>query len=140
MKKELLVDFYKSMLHSEQIQSDDFFSNEIVHKAKNLSRDDYDVFCRQRSLDEAGVITSEAFNLLLFWIKTGEITIDFFERFMTILTSFSEYIFMAVDEESLPGMVEMMSLVDFKDYVIYTTIEIFIDSPDLLRRQFDLIH
>jgi hypothetical protein len=90
--------------------------------------------------DELRVITVEAFNLLIFWVNEGEIAIDFFERFMAILVQFKDKISCPLEPNALPGMIEMMSVVNFKDHAIYTTLEIYAQSPDFLRNQFSAIH
>jgi len=140
MQKEMLIDLVKKMMHSEKVRPDDFFPNEMICEVEYFSQANYDVFYRQISNEETKVITEGAFHMLLFWLKNGEITIDIFERFLAILVFFSAQIFTPVDEESLPAMLEMMSLVDYKDHAICKTIQMYINSPDLLRKQMNLVH
>ena len=140
MKNNVYFDFIKSLVHTNQTKHDSFFSNETINKTKDYLHTNYDVIKRQISLEERRLITSEGFDLLLFWVNSGEITIDFFERFTTILVSFNKRIKQQIDVDSLPGMIEMMSLVEYKDHGIYTTIEIYINSPELLKRQFNTVH
>ena len=140
MKKDDFFDFYKNLAHLTKVDSDGFFSNETVKKAKNLLQRDYEVFYRQISKEEELVITQDAFHLMLFWVKNNEISIDFFERFLSILVSFSQKIIIPIDENTLPAMIEIMGLVDYKDYAIYTTIKLYVQSPDLMRKQFQVIH
>ena len=140
MKNDLYFDFFKSLIHSHQIKYDEFFSNEIIDKTKDYLETDYCVFYRQLSKEEQRLITTEAFQLLLFWVKTDEISIDFFERFLTILVSFDSRISFAIDVDTLPTIIEMISLVDYKDHVIYTTLEIYVNSPEILTKRFNIIH
>ena len=140
MKREKHFNFFKSLMQSHQIQSDKFFSNDTINRVVPFSQDIDGIYLRIMSHEESRVITPEAFRLMLFWVNSDEISIDFFERFLSILVSFTEQIYYPIDEEALPPMIEMMSLVDFKDHVIYTTIEIYIESPDLLRKQFNIVH
>jgi len=134
------LSFYKSIAHFDGIETDDFFSNDIVKKAKNFFTKDYEFFKRQISNEEKQVIRQDAFDLMLFWVNDEELSIDFFERFLAILVSFSNEITNPIDKDSLSGMIEMISIIDFKDHAIYTTIEIFINHPFLMKGHINVVH
>jgi hypothetical protein len=138
-RDEVFLEIFKSIYHTQQVKNDDFFPNEIIDKVSSRFFVDYSIYNRIPSMEEEAVITPDAFNLLLFWVKNGDITLDFFERFLTILVSHIEKIFDPVDEDSLTSMVEMIALVDYPDHAIYTAIEIFIDAPETLNRVTNLV-
>ena len=140
MKKEIYIDFYKNFMESLKVQSDNFFPNETIEMVQPLSNSDRNTYLRLQSEDECRVITREAFALLLFWVQNNEIEIEFFERFLSIAILFKEKIFLPISEDILPSMIEMMSVVGFKDHAIYTTIEIYIETPELLVKRFTTIH
>jgi hypothetical protein len=138
MKKDIYMDFYTNMLRGRSVQSDDFFSNETIALA-NAQSNLYDGH-RMQSREEERVITDEAFHLLLFWVRSGELDPEVFERVMSILVTYSHKIKRPIDQYSIPGMIELMSLIDFKDHVIYSTIELYISAPDLLKNRFQQEH
>jgi hypothetical protein len=138
-KSTPLWDLVKSMIHTQKIQQDDFFSNEVVGKANDCHDIDYQSYIRLSSIEEKQTITPEAFSLMLFWLKNEEISLDFFERFMTILVSFADKMKVPIDEESLPCLVEMIGLVQYKDHAIYTALELYVESPFSLRKPYEVV-
>ena len=133
MKKDIYVDFLKNFMLNEIIRSDEFFPNSTVEKAHNYKYNDYQTMYRQISNDEEKVIEANAFNLLLFWVKSDHISKDFFENFLSILVSYSDKIIKKIDTDTLISMIEMISVVDFQEYIIYTAIELYIESPESLK-------
>ena len=140
MKKDLYTEFFKSYFDSQRVKNDNFFPNETINRVNDNLFYENTNYNRQITSDEERVITAEAFELFLYWVRNGEIEIEFFERFLTILVMFSEQIYIPIDQYVLPAMVEMISLIEFKDHIIYKTIEIYIESPELLRYNFNVIH
>ena len=140
MKTELYNDFFRNLVLSQAIRNDDFFPNELIKRVNNQTETDYQSYQRQLSSDEESVITQEGFNILLFWVNTGEIDYIVFERFMSILITYKGRLRRPIDEFALPGMIELMGLIEFKDHVIYSTIDLYMNSPDLLRNRFQAIH
>jgi len=128
------------MKETPQKRSDSFFPNEIIEKVQRNTSLNFNTYFRQPTEHELFLLTEEAFELLLFWVNKGDVTIDFFERFMAILLSFEDRIDEPIDDTHLPSMLEMISLVDYVDQVIYTTIELYIISPSLLKRPFEVVH
>jgi len=140
MKHDLNSDFFRSLIYSHMIKHDNFFSDEIIDKTKDYMNTDYASLKRSLSTEEKELITEEAFQLLLYWVNTDEISIDFFERFLTILTTFDRKITLPVDVSILSPMIEMMSLIGYKDHAIYTAIDIYVNTPELLTKRFNIIH
>ena len=130
-------DVFDSMMHTLNIKHDNFFPNEIIEKVNTKSN--YSITHRVASKDELQVITQNAFDLLLFWIKDEQITVEFFERFMTILTSYQGKIHNPVSEDTIVGMIEMISISDFRDHVIYNTLDLFVHAPQILNQSFSEI-
>jgi len=139
VKTSPLWDLVKSMVHTQKIKHDDFFPNEVIQQANDFLQNDYQHYHRTASPEEDLVITPEAFFLLHFWLNSGEISLDFFERFLSILVSLSDKIKIPIDEESLPSLVEMISLVQYKDHAIYTALELYIEAPFSLRKPYEVI-
>jgi len=140
MKKEIYIDLARSFFDSLMVQDDNFFPNEIVEKVnENMPYNSINSH-RILSPEEKKVITPEAFQLLLFWVHTREIKVDFLEKFMFILVSLIDKINLPLDASTLPSLLEVISVVDYKEHAIYTALEIYIDSPDLLKNKFNRIH
>ena len=131
-------DLFKSMVHTYNIKNDDFFPNELIDQVQNSN--DYSVYSRQQSKEELSVLTPKAFDLLLFWVQNKEIEISFFERFMTILISYIGKIREPISEDYIVSIIEMISIVDFQDHIIFTTIDLYLEAPDVLFRQQEIIH
>ena len=128
---DVFWELFKNIVQNENVKNDDFFPNEIIQRVKSpLS---YNKYFRYPSTEELQVLTSEAFFLLLFWVKSGDITLDFFERFLSILITYQPKIKQPISDEAITSMVEMISLVEFKEHVIYTTIELYLESPSSLK-------
>ena len=140
MKKEAYLDFFKNFLHTQIIENDDFFSNNTIAVANISNHCDYSYYYRFMSYEEEYVITKNAFDLFLYWIQIGDVEKEVFERFMSILITFRDRILIPIDECILPAMIEIMKVLDFKEHVIYSTIELYIKSPNLLRKQFNQVH
>ena len=140
MKKDLHIEFYRNYIQNRKVNDDNFFANETIEKVQGylyINCEDYHRFIGK---EEAEVISLEAFELLLFWVQAGELEIEYFERFLSILVTFSERVVQPIDKDIAIAMIEMMKLVDFKEHVIYTTIELYLEAPDLLRYRFDAVH
>jgi hypothetical protein len=139
-KDDVFHGLFKHMLQMQNVKDDDFFPNEIIERVADDFQIDYTVFHRQPSPEELDVITPKAFELLLFWVKSGEISLDFFEKFLAILVSYQDKLLTIVDDECIVSMVELIALVDYCDHIIYTTIELFIESPQVLMKSYESIH
>jgi len=140
MKKDIYMEFYNNYLQNQRNYRDDFFPNETIDKANSYLILDNNKYNRMLSNEELQVIAIDAFELLLFWIQIGEVEIEHFERFMSILVSYSNKIFEPLDKEITTAMIEMMQLIEFEEHVIQTTIELHIEVPDLLRYTFNAEH
>ena len=140
MKRDMFIELYKNFLQNINTNDDDFFSNEAIKKANDLVFLKNSRYKRVISKEEVMVITTDAFDLLLFWVQCGELDIEHFEKFISILVTFSRRIVVPLDKEIATAMIEMMKLIDFKEHVVQTTIELYIDSPDLLRYGFSAEH
>jgi len=137
---DVIMDFCDTMKDTPQQKSNDFFPKEIIQKVSGNLDIDYRTVFRQPSEEESELITDEAFQLLLFWVKKGDITPDFFERFLAILVSFADRIEEPIDENHLPSMIEIISLAQYTNQVIHTTIELFTLSPYILKKPYEIIH
>jgi hypothetical protein len=136
MCEDLFMTHYQSINSSE----DEYFSNEAFKKINGLNILRKCKYNRVMSEEEKRVISYEAFNLLLFWVQCDVLVIEQFEIFMSILITFSERIISPIDIEITAAMIEVMKLIDFKKHVIQTTVELYIESPDLLRYSFKAVH
>lgn len=128
---------FNTMINSYNVKNDNFFPNEIIEKVQEQG--DYSVSKRVASVDELSVITQTAFDLLIFWVKSGEITVDFFERFLTILLSYHSKIKDPITEEHIVTIIEMISIVEFHDHVIYTTLNLYTEVPQVLINHHEVI-
>ncbi|MCL1826453.1 MAG: hypothetical protein FWG20_00225 [Candidatus Cloacimonetes bacterium] len=135
MKKEISIDLTKNFLEIQRILSDDFFSDRTIQMITPTPQNDCSNYLRQQSFEEREVICRQSFDLLLFWVRSGEVEIDFFERFMSIAVMFRGRIEVPIDDLILPQLIEMMSVGEYKDHAIYTTLEIYSKNPDLLSKK-----
>jgi len=140
MKKDYYIDFNKNFQEIQKVQNDTFFSDKTIQMVPPFSQNECVDYFRQQSPEEVKVITKKAFDLLVFWVRLGEIEIEFFERFMSIAVSFRERISLRIDEEILPALIEMISMVGSKDYSIHTALEIYTETPEVLTKRFTTIH
>ncbi len=140
MKKDIYVEFFKNILQSQKVQNDDFFPDEAIKKASEFTFSNYNSFNRIIGEDEKTVIEKEAFELLLFWLKNGFIEIEFFERFLSVLVAHEGRLKRKVDADIILSMIEMISVTDFQEHVIYTTINIFIETPEVFGKEINTIH
>jgi len=44
-----------------------------------------------------------------------------------------------VSEDTIVGMIEMISISDFRDHVIYNTLDLFVHAPQILNQSFSEI-
>jgi len=137
---DALMSFCETMKDIPYQKEHHHFPNEIIQKVSGNLNIDYNTIYRQLSPEEQRLITPEAYQLLLFWVKKGDVTPDFFERFLAILVTFAGRIDEPIDEYHMPSMMEIISLAEYSNQVIYTTIELFSISPNILRKPFEIIH
>jgi hypothetical protein len=136
------------MIKNEKLKRDVFFEamvgnikNYVVHKdyynfCKNglniqihdLNIVDYLSGNRIMSSEEEKVLEIEAFELLLFWVCNNEISIDFFEKFLTILVCYENVINIPFNKEDIVSLVEMVSMVECEDYAVLPALEIYLNS------------
>ena len=130
-KRELFFDsLIQSAQDNDQKMVRNLFTKDQIIKFQNIEENDYRQYSRIMSTEEQQVITKNAFELLLFWVNSHEIDIDFFERFLSILLSYKNRLTYPIPEHDIISIIEMISMIEFRDYVIYPALEIYLTAPN----------
>jgi len=140
MKKDIYTEAHNYYIQNRKHLIDEFFIDRTIEIVNDDFVPDRNEYNRILSKEESAIITTEAFELLLFWVQIGELEIEQFERFMSKLVTFSGRIFEPIDREIATAMMEMMRILDFEEHVIRTTIELHVESPTLFRYSFNVEH
>ena len=141
MKKNLFDEFYyNSSLSLTDIRRDDFFAEATIRKVKDYLEKDDHKYNRLMSSEEKDVITQDAFELLLFWVECGELKKANFEKFMSLLLTFTHRIETPINKSLTVGMIEIIKALNFEESYVYTTLEWYLDDPHFLRTSYESVH
>jgi hypothetical protein len=136
IKKDFYHEFTESFAENQEWEKNNLFSKETTSLIQSFPQTECSHYLRQRSFDEMYVLTDKAFELLIFWVRSGEIEIEFFERFMSIAVSLKNKLIEPIDEHILPTIIEMLSIVGYDNEAISSTFDICLENPDKLTKRF----
>jgi len=121
----------KSAKDSKAVET---FVNRLLAENMNIN------YYRLMSKEEKSVLSQEAFDFLMSLVKSRKIKFEHVEQFINQLLTFRSQLSNPIDLYTMSTILEMISFTNFQNTVIDQVIELYINSPELIKSLRHSIH